>query len=346
MEFEKHAFGTLPDGREIDRYTLRNPLGLEVDVINYGAIITSIRVPDRNRVPGDVVLGFDNLEGYLGDQPYLGAMIGRVCNRIGKARFEIDGKIFHLSANEGDNQLHGGISGFDKKRWTAVAGQRQDEVFVTLGLESADGEEGYPGHVWVEVEYSLNDRNELGIACRAKTDKPTHLNLTNHSYFNLNPGSGTILDHELMIDADRVTELDAESIPTGRILPVAGTPYDFRESQAIGARIGEVAPGYDINYVLAMQQRELMRIASVFDPVSGRIMEVLTTLPGVQLYTSNYLQGITGRGGVPYEKHGALCLETQFFPDSANQPSFPSTLLHPGETFESATIYRFRTIDD
>lgn len=346
MELEKHAFDTLPDGREIDRYTLRNHQGMEVDIINYGAIITSIRVADRNKAPGDVVLGFDNLEGYLDDQPYLGALIGRVCNRIGKARFEIDGKIYLLPANEGENQLHGGFTGFDKKRWSAVPGQRQDEVFVALGLESADGEEGYPGQVWVEVEYSLNDRNELGIACRAKTDKPTHLNLTNHSYFNLNPGSETILDHELMIDADRITELDAQSIPTGRILPVDGTPYDFRESQAIGARIREVEPGYDINYVLAMHQRELMRIASVFDPVSGRVMEVLTTLPGVQLYTSNYLEGITGKRGLPYGKHAALCLETQFFPDSANQPSFPSTLLHPGETFESTTIYRFSTIHE
>lgn len=346
MELEKHSFGTLPDGREIDRYTLRNHQGMEVDIINYGAIITSIRVPDRNKAPGDVVLGFDSLEGYLDHQPYLGAMIGRVCNRIGKARFEIDGKIYHLSSNEGENQLHGGITGFDKKRWSAVPGQRQDEVFVTLGLESADGEEGYPGQVWVEVEYSLNDRNELGIACRAKTDKPTHLNLTNHSYFNLNPGGGTILDHELMIDADRITELDAQSIPTGRILPVDGTPYDFRESHVIGARIREVEPGYDINYVLAMHQRELMRIASVVDPVSGRVMEVLTTLPGVQLYTSNYLEGITGKQGAPYGKHAALCLETQFFPDSANQPSFPSTLLRPGETFESATIYRFSTIHE
>ncbi|MGW8317190.1 MAG: aldose epimerase family protein [Bacteroidales bacterium] len=343
MELEKQGFGTLPDGREIDRYTLRNNHGMEVDVINYGAIITAIRVPDKHNNPGDVVLGFDTLEGYLGDQPYLGAMIGRVCNRIGNARFEIDGKIYNLSHNEGNNQLHGGVTGFDKKPWFPAPGRKEDEVFLALGLESADGEEGYPGNVQVEVVYSLNDRNELGITCRAKTDKPTHLNLTNHSYFNLNNCRGTVLDHELFIDADRVTELDAESIPTGRILPVEGTPYDFRESHAIGKRIREVEPGYDINYVLARDQRELVRVASVYDPASGRIMEVLTTLPGVQLYTSNHIEDLKGKGGLHYGKHSALCLETQYFPDSPNQSSFPSTILRPGASFESTTIYRFST---
>jgi len=346
MELEKHHYGTLPDGREVDRYTLRNHHGMEVDVISYGAIITAIRVPDRNRVPGDVVLGFDTLEGYLGEQPYLGAMIGRVCNRIGNARFEIDGKLYRLSANEGNNQLHGGVTGFDKKLWFPAPGRGEDEVFLALGLESADGEEGYPGHVQVEVVYSLNDNNELGITCRSKTDKPTHLNLTNHSYFNLNNCRGTILDHELMIDADKITELDAESIPTGRILPVEGTPYDFRESRAVGERIREVDPGYDINYVLAMHSRELQRVASVYDPVTGRMMEVLTTLPGVQLYTSNYMQELRGKEGVRYGKHSALCLETQYFPDTPNQPGFPSTLLRPAETFESTTIYRFSTQHD
>lgn len=343
MELEKHHYGTLPDGREVDRYTLRNHHGMEVDVISYGAIITAIRVPDRNRDPGDVALGFDALEGYLEEQPYLGAMIGRVCNRIGNARFEIDGKLYRLSANEGNNQLHGGVTGFDKKLWFPAPGRGEDEVFLALGLESADGEEGYPGHVQVEVVYSLNDNNELGITCRAKTDKPTHLNLTNHSYFNLNNCQGTILDHELMIDADKITELDAESIPTGRILPVEGSPYDFRESRSIGERIREVDPGYDINYVVSMQPGELRRVASVYDPASGRIMEVLTTLPGVQLYTSNYMQELQGKEGVRYGKHSALCLETQYFPDTPNQPEFPSTLVRPEETYECTTIYRFST---
>jgi aldose 1-epimerase len=341
MEIEKTRYGTLPVGAEIQMYTLRNHHGMEVDIINYGAIITSIRVPDRNNQPGDVVLGFDTLDGYLGDHPYLGAMIGRVCNRIGKARFELDGKLYKLTANEGSNQLHGGASGFDKKVWKAATIKTDDEVCVTLGYESRDGEEGYPGNLLVEVEYSLNDRNELGISCRAKTDKPTHLNLTNHSYFNLNNCRGTILDHELFINAGSITELDGESIPTGRILPVDHTPYDFRLSRPIGEEIGKVEPGYDINYVLSMSTQPLERVAAVYDPASGRIMEVLTTLPGVQLYTSNYMHGINGKDGVTYGKHSAVCLETQFFPDSANQPPFPSTILLPGEEFSATTIYRF-----
>jgi aldose 1-epimerase len=341
MEIEKTSFGTLPQGKLIDAYTLKNDHGMEVGIITYGATVTSIRVPDKYNEPGDVVLGFDHLDGYLGDQPYLGAMIGRVCNRIGKARFEIEGRLYRLTPNEGQNQLHGGSRGFDKRVWTTVPVQRPDEVSLVMGYESADGEEGYPGRVMAEVTYTLNERNELVIACRAKTDKPTHLNLTNHSYFNLNSCRGDILDHELFIDADRITELDAENIPTGRILPVEGTAYDFRLARPIGERIGEVPPGYDINYVLAMTPRELQRAAVLYDPASGRIMEVLTTLPGVQLYTSNYMKGIAGKGGNIHGKHSAVCLETQFFPDTPNQPSFPSTLLHPGRDYASTTIYRF-----
>jgi len=210
-----------------------------------------------------------------------------------------------------------------------------------LGYESADGEEGYPGSLLVEVEYSLNDKNELGISCRAKTDKPTHVNLTNHSYFNLNSCEGTIHGHELMIAAGSITELDGESIPTGEILPVESTAYDFRLPTAIGERIDEVAPGYDINYVLDMKSRELTRVAAVHDPESGRSMEVLTTLPGIQLYTSNYVSGIKGKTGKIYEKHSAVCLETQFFPDSPNQTKFPSTVLLPGEEYSAITVYRF-----
>jgi aldose 1-epimerase len=341
MNIEKALFGTLPDGREVYLYTLRNTQGMEVDVITYGAIITAIRIPDRNNEPGDVVLGFDSLEEYLGDHPYFGAMVGRVCNRIGKARFELDGKIYRITANEGSNQLHGGKNGFDKQLWTATSSREPDQVSLVLGYESADGEEGYPGRLMVEVGYSLNEKNELGISCSAKTDKPTHVNLTNHSYFNLNNCLGTIYGHELFIDSDSVTELDGESIPTGRILKVEDTPYDFRLSSSIGARIGEIDPGYDINYVLDMKSRELTRVAALHDPASGRTMEVLTTLPGVQLYTSNHIDRIIGKGGLHYIKHCAVCLETQFFPDSANQPSFPSTLLMPGEVYDSATIYRF-----
>jgi aldose 1-epimerase len=346
MEITKKYYGILPGKREIQSYTLKNNRGMEVEIINYGAIITSLRVPDRHGEPGDVVLGFDHLEGYLGDHPYFGAMVGRVCNRIGNARFEIDGILYPLTANEGKNQLHGGKRGFDKRIWTAVPVTLEDEVCLTLGYQSMDGEEGFPGNLMVEVDYSLNDRNELGIRCRAKTDKPTHVNLTNHSYFNMNNCRGTILEHQLFIDAERVTELDGESIPTGNILPVDGTPYDFRKVHAIGKEINRVDPGYDINYVLSEEPRELERVASVYDPASGRVMEVLTTLPGVQLYTSNYLQGITGKEGIQYGKHSAVCLETQYFPDSPNHPAFPSTLLRPEEEFSSVTVYRFSVQND
>ena len=342
MTIEKELFGTLPGGKEVHKYILKNHHGMEVEIINYGATITSIRVPDKKSEPGDVVLGFDTLEEYLGSHPYFGAMVGRVCNRIGKSRFELDGKLYHITANEGVNQLHGWTMGFDKQIWTAYSDKTPDQLSLKLSYESQDGEQGYPGTLLVEVEYSLNDQNELGITCRAKTDKPTHVNLTNHSYFNLNNCEGTVAEYELFIDADKVTELDNENIPTGRMLSVDSTPYDFRLNRAIGERISEVEPGYDINYVLAMNSRELTRVAAVHDPVSGRTLEVLTTLPGIQLYTSNHMDGIIGKDGKIYEKHSAIRLATQYFPDSANQPSFPSTVLLPGEEYSAVTIYRFR----
>ncbi len=341
MNIEKQIFGTLPDGREVYRYTLKNSKGMEVDVINYGAIITAIRVPDRNHEPGDVVLGFDTLEEYLGDHPYFGAMVGRVCNRVGNARFELDGNIYSITANERNNHIHGGTKGFDKQLWTTSTNKIPDQVSLLLGYESPDGEEGYPGTLLVEVEYSLNEKNELGIRCRAKTDKPTHVNITNHSYFNLDSCQGTIHDHELMVDSGSVTELNSESIPTGQILEVENTPYDFRLTGSLGEQIGEVEPGYDINYVLGEESMELTRVAALYDSNSGRTMEVLTTLPGIQLYTSNHIDEIKGKGGLIYRKHCAVCLETQFFPDAANQPSFPSTVLRPGEVFDETTVYRF-----
>ena len=341
MKIEKQLFGTTQEGKEVIKYTLKNTRGMEVDILNYGGIISAIRVPDRKNNPGDVVLGFDTLEAYLGDHPYFGALVGRVCNRIGNSRFELEGRIYHLRANEGKNQLHGGVRGFDKQVWTAYSNKTPDQISLMLGYESADGEEGYPGALMVEVEYSLNDKNELGISCRAKTDKPTHVNLTNHSYFNLNNCEGTIYGHELMIAADSITELDKESIPTGRILPVENTPFDFRLSREIGENIDQVEPGYDINYVLDVKPGELSRVAAVFDPVSGRSMELLTTLPGVQLYTSNHVKGIRGKEGKVYEKHAALCLETQFFPDTPNQPHFPSSILMPDREYSAVTIYRF-----
>ncbi len=341
MNIEKELFGTLPGGKEVHRYTLKNDKGMEVDVITYGAIVSAIRIPGRNNEPGDVVLGFDTFEGYLGDHPYFGVVAGRVCNRVGNARFKLDGKIFSISANEGANQLHGGVQGFDKRLWTASTLKNPEQVSLLLGYESQDGEEGYPGNLLVEIEYSLNDQNELGIRYRAKTDKPTHVNLTNHSYFNLNNCMGNVYDYELFIDSEAVCELDEESIPTGKLVQVEDTPYDFRLSASIGEHIAETGMGYDINYVLGDQSRELTRVAAMHDPASGRIMEVLTTLPGIQLYTSNYIDKIKGKAGLLYEKHCAVCLETQYFPDSANQPSFPSTVLRPGETFDELTVYRF-----
>lgn len=331
----------MPDGREVSKYTLSNGRGMEVDVITYGGIITSIRTPDRHKEPGDVVLGFDSMEAYLGDHPYFGAMVGRVCNRIGGSRFELDGKIYPLTPNEGANHLHGGARGFDKQLWTASPQKTLDQVSLVLGLESPDGEEGYPGTLLVEVEYSLSDSNELGIRCRAKSDKNTHVNLTNHSYFNLNNCQGSIHEHELMIDSLAVTALNGESIPTGEIQRVEGTPYDFRLSLPVGERIQEVAPGYDINYVLDKLQKELKRVASVFDPSSGRSMDVLTTLPGVQLYTANHIEAIPGKQGQVYKKHSAICLETQYYPDACNHPGFPSTQLNAGDAYDETTIYRF-----
>ncbi|MEZ5070408.1 MAG: aldose epimerase family protein [Bacteroidales bacterium] len=340
MNLDKKPFGTLPDGRKIECYTLFNSRGMEVDILPYGATISAIRFPDKNHEPGDVVLGFDSLDGYLGDHPYLGCMVGRYCNRIGGARFDIDGHVYRLAANEGRNQLHGGSEGFHRKPWTPFPERTPEQVGLKLAWESTDGDQGFPGTLLVEVEYTLNDRNELGIACRAKTDKPTHVNLTNHSYFNLSGGAGDILDHELFLDADRYTELDKENIPTGRILPVEDTPFDFRISKAIGQDLDKVAPGYDINYVCAMETRDLTRIAALHDPRSGRTMEVLTTLPGVQLYTANYVKDLLGKGRV-HQAHSAVCLETQYFPDSPNQGGFPSTLLRPGDLYDHQTVYRF-----
>jgi aldose 1-epimerase len=340
MNIKKTLYGHLPGGKEVHRFTLTNGKGMEVDIINYGGIVTSLRLPDRDKNPGDVVLGFDSLDAYLGGHPYFGAMVGRVCNRIGGARFELEGKLFKLTANEGNNQLHGGARGFDKVLWSVSTQKTLEQVSLVLAWESPDGDEGYPGNLLVEVEYFLNGDNELGIRCRAKSDKPTHVNLTNHSYFNLNNCQGNIHNHELFIDSDSVTELDGDSIPTGKILPVDGTAYDFRLATPIGDRIGQVEPGYDINYTL-VADGELKRVAAVYDPVSGRSMEVLTTTPGIQLYTSNHIDQIQGKAGEVYEKHAAICLETQYYPDSCNHKHFPSTELKPGAAYDETTIYRF-----
>ncbi|HER09062.1 MAG TPA: galactose mutarotase [Bacteroides sp.] len=341
MIIEKENFGNLPSGAEVCRYILKNKNGMEVRVMDYGATITNLFVPGAGNQAGDVVLGFDRLEDYLGDQPYFGAICGRYCNRIGGSAFDIDGTVYRLSANEGPNHLHGGFRGFDKQMWKVHTDISAAEASLVMIYESRDGEEGYPGNLTAEVVYSLNENNELGITCRARTDRPTHVNLTNHSYFNLNNCRGTIHRHELSLAADRYTVLDGQSIPTGEIAPVEGTPYDFRRSRPLGKGLAEVEPGYDLNYVLSMGSRELTQAAMLHDPDSGRTMEVLTTLPGIQLYTSNYVKGIRGKEGIVYEPHSAVCLETQFFPDTPNQKAFPSTLLKPGGEFTARTVFRF-----
>lgn len=347
---KKSPFGKMPDGQQIDLYTMTNRHGMQVGIINYGGIIVSIHVPDRNGHTGDVVQGFDNLAGYLQTEPYFGALIGRYGNRIGHAQFKLDGVLYHLAKNDGDNSLHGGLKGFDKRVWTPKE-LSQTPPELQLTYLSKDGEEGYPGNLSVTVVYTLTDANELKIDYSATTDKDTVLNLTNHSYFNLaGQGSGDILKHEVMINADRFTPVDAGLIPTGELRNVAGTPFDFRKSTAVGARINDndeqlkLGKGYDHNFVLNRHGAGLSLAARVKDPSSGRVLEVLTTQPALQFYTGNFLDGtLHGKGGKVYGHRYALCLETQHYPDSPNHPSFPTTELKPGQKYHQITEFRFST---
>lgn len=331
------------------QYTLRNGNGMEVKVSNYGARITSIRVPDRNGKTADVVLGYDSAEAYINalKHPYFGATVGRCCGRIAGAQFKLDGRTYQLAANNGANHLHGGRVGFDKVIWKTEMAERGR---VRLAYLARDGEEGYPGNLQVTVTFSLNPDNELRIDYAASTDRKTPVNLTNHTYFNLKgEGRGDVLGHELMIHAANFTPLNSALIPTGEIRPVAGTPLDFTQSKPIGRDIAVpdeqliLAHGYDHNFVLDDGGKEGLRSAAeVYEPESGRILEVLTTEPGLQLYTGNFLAGdLKGKSGRPYVRRGGLCLETQHFPDSPNQPSFPNTILKPGESWRSTTVFRF-----
>ena len=331
-------FGTLSD-LPIEQYTLTNHNGIEVRAITYGAIITSIKTPDRDGQLNDIVLGFDTLDGYLSEHPYFGALVGRYCNRIAHARFTIAGHQYRLAANNGPHHLHGGIKGFDKQVWSASPTGNA----VELSYVSVDGEEGYPGTLHVTVTYTLTERNELICDYRATPDKTTHVNLTQHSYFNL-AGDGDVLGHELTIDADRYTPVDPALIPTGELAPVDGTPFDFRQPTPIGARIDAAHPqlqhggGYDHNWVLNGGGSA----ARVFEPRSGRTLEMQTTEPGLQLYTGNFLDGtLIGKGGRSYGKRCGFCLETQHHPDSPNHKSFPTTLIDAGEQYQSTTIFRF-----
>lgn len=342
----KAAFGKLPDGTEIESYTLYNTRGASAKIITYGATLTELHVPGKNGKLGDVVLGFDNLEGYdSGPHPYFGATIGRYGNRIASGKFTLDGKEYQLAINNAPNSLHGGPTGFDKRVWKAEELKDKDGAAVRFTYLSKDGEENYPGNLKVSVTYTLTNTNELKLQYSAETDKDTVLNLTNHSYFNLSgTGEGNILKYILYINADKYTPVDSTLIPTGKIESVVGTPLDFLKPTAIGARIGELKEvgGYDHNYVLNGKAGTLRLAARVYDPESGREMEVFTTQPGVQFYSAIHLDGtLKGKDGVAYQKYGAICLETQHYPDSPNHPNFPSTELKPAEHFHLETIYKF-----
>ncbi|MHC4351624.1 MAG: aldose epimerase family protein [Planctomycetota bacterium] len=344
MSVNQESFGQTSEGREVDLYTLTNSNGLKARIINYGAILVSLEVPDRAGKLADITLGFDKLEGYLGEHPYFGAVVGRYANRIGKARFSLNGVEYTLAANNNENHLHGGIKGFDKVIWKLEDLKTEGRsAILKLSYISEDGEEGYPGNLACSVTYALTGDDELRISYEADTDKTTVLNLTNHSYFNLaGQGTGDILGHELMIDADKYTVVDEGLIPTGENRSVTDTPMDFTISASIGSRIDQVDGGYDHNYVLKSGGESLALCARVYEQTSGRVMEILTTEPGVQFYTGNFLDGtVTGKGGKAYEKHSGFCLETQHFPDSPNKPDFPSVVLNPGQQYSTETVLKF-----
>jgi aldose 1-epimerase len=345
-------FGRTPDGKVVDVITFRNSAGIEVRVMTYGAVILSIKTPDRTGTIGDIVLGFDDLASYIAKSPYFGAVVGRYGNRIAKGAFTLDGHTYTLAKNDGPNTLHGGVKGFDKVVWTAEPFQEHYGVGVRLSYTSVDGEEGFPGTLRADVAYTLDDNNQLTIDYHATTDKATVVNLTQHSYFNLSAGQAAdVLSHRLTLDADRYTPVDATLIPTGELAPVAGTPFDFRTPTPIGSRIDAAneqltrGHGYDHNWVLTKSGPGLSHAARVEEPVTGRTLDVSTTEPGVQFYTGNFLDGtLTGKGGRTYGRRSALCLETQHFPDSPNHPQFPSTVLRPGEDYRSKTVWTFGVV--
>ena len=352
-QVKKQEYGHMPDGAPVELFTLSNGHGMEARIITYGGIVTHLMAPDRTGKLADIVLGMDTLEGYLGETAHLGALIGRYGNRIGNGQFHLDGHLFTLPKNDPEKQpantLHGGPHGFDHCVWKGVETPNADGPSVLLTYVSKDGEMGFPGTLTAKVVYTLTNKNELRIDYSATTDKDTVVNLTNHSYFNLaGAGEGDILQHMLTIDSDRFTPVNAELIPTGELKAVQGSPFDFNKPTPIGARINQAdqqlkyGNGYDHNWVINKGMGGMTKCAEVFEPKSGRVMEVSTTEPGVQFYTGNFLDGtIHGKGGKVYAHRGALCLETQHFPDSPNKPNFPSTELKPGHTYHTVTVYKF-----
>jgi aldose 1-epimerase len=348
----KRPFGVTSDGTAVDRYTLTNSNGMSVSIITLGGTVTELKTKDRSGKLDDIVLGHDSVEGYLKASPYFGCIVGRYGNRIAKGRFTLCNETYRLACNNGENHLHGGLKGFDKVVWQATPRITESGVSLVLSYLSKDGEEGYPGNLTVTMTYTLTDKDELRIDYEAVTDKATVVNLTHHGYFNLNgAGKGDILDHQLEIDADRFTPVDATAIPTGELRLVKGTPMDFTTSTRVGDRIDAndeqiaVGGGYDHNFVLNKKSEALSFAARASSATTGRVMEVYTTEPGVQLYTGNFLDGsIVGKGNAVYKKRYGFCLETQHYPDSPNQPTFPTTVLNPGERFLSTTVHKFKVM--
>ena len=346
---KKDSWGKTADGKAVEIYTLKNSKGAETRIINYGGTVVSLKVPDRNGKFADVVLGYDSIGDYEKNQSYIGALIGRYANRIGKGRFALDGKEYVLAKNNGENHLHGGLKGFDKVVWRAKSSVDKAGANLELNYLSKDGDEGYPGNLTVKVVYSLTENSELKVVYSAVTDKSTVVSLTQHAYFNLaGAGAGDILNHQLTLYADRFTPTDDGSIPTGELRSVKGTPLDFTTATAIGARINQpdeqlkFGNGYDHNWVLNKSDNSLGLAATVYEPTSGRVMEVYTTERGLQFYAGNYLDGaIRGKAGKNYPRRSGFCLEAQNFPDSPNKPNFPSPVLKPGETYSQTTIYKF-----
>lgn len=344
---KEKLFGRMPDGREVTLYELTNAKGLRAGIINYGAILVSLEVPDRDGNSADITLGFDDLDSYINRNPLFGAVVGRFANRIANARFTLDGAEYKLTANSGKNHIHGGRNKrFDKVLWESSPLPSGEEAGVKFTYLSRDGDEGFPGNLKCIVTYTLTNNNELKISYEAVTDKPTIINLTNHSYFNLaGAGNGDVLGHEMIINADYYTPSDTALIPTGEIHKVKDTPLDFTSSKTIGARINQLTQtrGYDHNFVLKNSGGALVPAARVYEPNSGRVMEVQTTEPGMQFYTANSMRAVKGKGGKIYNNHYGFCLETQHFPDSPNKPHFPSVVLRPGEKFNSMTVFKFST---